>query len=93
VGQLTQASIISHFLCCSCFEANLNGEFYWPTDPREEFRGIIWEHWLGDVSLRRTELKVRSPGAITRTQDREVVDQNIELQPGTVRPLDIPEDP
>ena len=43
---------------CSCFESNLNGEYY--TQPWEhQYRGIIWEMWLGDYSLRATEIKVR----------------------------------
>ncbi|XP_063868844.1 uncharacterized protein LOC135104951 isoform X4 [Scylla paramamosain] len=42
----------------SCFESNLNGEYY--THPREhEYRGIIWEMWLGDYSLWATEIKIR----------------------------------
>lgn len=76
----------------SCFEANLNGEFYSATDPRDEFRGLIWEHWLGDVSLMKTEMKIRSR-VITRMQDPQFDDQSTEIQPEDVRPLDIPEDP
>lgn len=43
----------------SCFESNLNGEYH--TDPRDNdyYRGIIWELWLGDYSLRATEIKIR----------------------------------
>ncbi|XP_050736212.1 uncharacterized protein LOC127008350 isoform X2 [Eriocheir sinensis] len=42
----------------SCFESNLNGEYH--TRPSEhQYRGIIWEMWLGDYSLRATEMKVR----------------------------------
>ena len=35
----------------SCFEANLNGEYF--SDPKDNgyYRGIIWELWLGDYSL------------------------------------------
>jgi hypothetical protein len=86
-------SVISHFLCYSCFEANLNGEFYSATDPRDEFRGLIWEHWLGDVSLKKTEMKIRSPDVITRTQDPQFDDQDTDVHPDDVRPLHIPEDP
>ena len=37
--------------CFSCFEANLNGEYF--IDPKDNgyYRGIIWELWLGDYSL------------------------------------------
>jgi hypothetical protein len=76
------------FFSFSCFEANLNGEFYSATDSREEFRSIIWEHWLGDEPLKGTELKIRSPSMITRPQD-----QSAEMQPESVTPLNIPEDP
>ncbi|XP_071548106.1 uncharacterized protein [Panulirus ornatus] len=43
----------------SCFESNLNGEYH--KDPRDNdyYRGIIWELWLGDYSLRATEIKIR----------------------------------
>ena len=43
----------------SCFEANLNGEYF--NDPTDNgfFRGIIWEHWLGDYSLMETKLMIR----------------------------------
>ncbi|CAL4061335.1 unnamed protein product [Meganyctiphanes norvegica] len=43
----------------SCFESNLNGEYH--TDPKENdyYRGIIWELWLGDYSLKATEIKIR----------------------------------
>ena len=46
----------------SCFEANLNGEYH--TDPTGNgyFRGIIWELWRGDYSLRRAEMKIRPRG-------------------------------
>jgi hypothetical protein len=85
--------VVTHFLCYSCFEANLNGEFYSAKDPRDEFRGLIWELWLGDVSLKKTEMKIRSPGVITGTQDPQFDDQSTEVEPDDVRPLDIPEDP
>ncbi|XP_042218503.1 uncharacterized protein LOC121863773 isoform X7 [Homarus americanus] len=43
----------------SCFESNLNGDYH--TDPKDNdyYRGIIWELWLGDYSLRATEMKIR----------------------------------
>jgi hypothetical protein len=84
--------VISVCLCYSCFEANLNGEFYSAADSRDEFRGLIWEHWLGDVSLKRTEMKIKSPD-VTKIQDPEFEDRSAEVQPDGVRPLDIPEDP
>jgi hypothetical protein len=61
-------------------------------DSREAFRGLIWEHWLGDVSLKRTEMKIRSRD-LSRSQDPHFVDRSAEVQPEDVRPLDIPEDP
>jgi len=43
----------------SCFEANLNGEYF--SDPLDNgyYRGIIWELWLGDYSLKSAKMMVR----------------------------------
>ncbi|XP_023349359.1 angiopoietin-2 isoform X2 [Eurytemora carolleeae] len=43
----------------SCFESNLNGEYF--TNPAENgyYRGIIWELWLGDYSLRKSTMMIR----------------------------------
>ena len=43
----------------SCFEANLNGEYF--SDPTDNgyYRGIIWELWLGDYSLKETKMMIR----------------------------------
>ena len=43
----------------SCFEANLNGEYF--SDPTDNgyYRGIIWELWLGDYSLMETRMMIR----------------------------------
>jgi len=60
--------------------------------PREAFRGLIWEHWLGDVSLKRTEMKIRSRD-FTRNQDPEFDDSRAQNQLDDVRPLANPEDP
>nr|CAD7396818.1 unnamed protein product [Timema poppensis] len=45
----------------SCFESNLNGVYYSPGDEpsRDSYRGLIWEHWLGDNSLRASVMMVR----------------------------------
>nr|CAD7259982.1 unnamed protein product [Timema shepardi] len=45
----------------SCFESNLNGVYYSPGDEpsRDSYRGLIWEHWLGDHSLRASVMMVR----------------------------------
>ncbi|KAI9554401.1 fibrinogen and fibronectin [Daphnia sinensis] len=43
----------------SCFEANLNGEYHLNPIENDYFRGIIWELWRGDYSLRAAELKIR----------------------------------
>jgi len=59
---------------------------------REAFRGLIWEHWLGDVSLKRTEMKIRSSD-FTKNQDPDFDDRRAENQLDDVRPLAIPEDP
>lgn len=43
----------------SCFESNLNGEYHVDPNDNDYYRGIIWELWLGDYSLRATEIKIR----------------------------------
>ena len=51
----------------SCFEANLNGEYF--SDPTDNgyYRGIIWELWLGDYSLKETKMMIR-PAAFKPNQ-------------------------
>ena len=43
----------------SCFEANLNGEYFTEDEENGYYRGIIWELWLGDYSLKETKMMVR----------------------------------
>ncbi|XP_043283329.1 angiopoietin-related protein 7-like [Venturia canescens] len=43
----------------SCFEANLNGNYYTMDQYREPYRGIIWEHWRDDYSLKSTKMMIR----------------------------------
>ena len=50
-GQLRIVRKMFEHVMFSCFEANLNGEYF--IDPKDNgyYRGIIWELWLGDYSL------------------------------------------
>ena len=48
-----------HLLPVSCFESNLNGEYFVNPTDNEYFRGIIWELWKGDYSLRAARMMVR----------------------------------
>jgi len=43
----------------SCFESNLNGDYF--TNPLDNgyYRGIIWELWLGDYSLKSSTMMIR----------------------------------
>ncbi|XP_059094034.1 angiopoietin-related protein 3-like [Tigriopus californicus] len=43
----------------SCFEANLNGEYFEDPTANDYFRGIIWELWHGDYSLRSAKMMIR----------------------------------
>ncbi|XP_024942556.1 uncharacterized protein LOC107269500 isoform X2 [Cephus cinctus] len=43
----------------SCFEANLNGDYYIQNGPHDSFRGMIWEHWHGDYSLKSSKMMLR----------------------------------
>ncbi|KAG5871981.1 hypothetical protein JTB14_003106 [Gonioctena quinquepunctata] len=46
----------------SCFESNLNGIYHRKPDENSYFRGIIWEHWLENYSLKRTVMMVKPRG-------------------------------
>eukprot|EP00092_Neocalanus_flemingeri_P027836 GFUD01030219.1.p1 GENE.GFUD01030219.1~~GFUD01030219.1.p1 ORF type:complete len:765 (-),score=159.24 GFUD01030219.1:331-2625(-) len=43
----------------SCFESNLNGEYFLDPDDNGYYRGIIWELWLGDYSLKAAKMMIR----------------------------------
>jgi len=43
----------------NCFESNLNGEYHERPTENDYFRGIIWERWRGDYSLKKTQMMVR----------------------------------
>jgi len=43
----------------SCFEANLNGEYFSVNTDNGYYRGIIWELWLGDNSLKSAQMMIR----------------------------------
>ncbi|XP_017768499.1 PREDICTED: angiopoietin-related protein 7-like [Nicrophorus vespilloides] len=43
----------------SCFEANLNGMYRDVSEDAGYYGGIIWEPWLGNYSLKRSEMMVR----------------------------------
>ena len=43
----------------SCFESNLNGEYFSNPQSNGYYRGIIWELWLGDYSLKETRMMIR----------------------------------
>ncbi|CAG9768752.1 unnamed protein product [Ceutorhynchus assimilis] len=59
-----------------CFESNLNGVYYKKPHENDYFRGIIWEHWLGNYSLKKSLMMVRTSGSsqvsstkVTRFED------------------------
>lgn len=43
----------------SCFESNLNGEYHLNPEDNDYYRGLIWELWTGDYSLKATQMSVR----------------------------------
>ncbi|KAJ8961855.1 hypothetical protein NQ318_021472 [Aromia moschata] len=43
-----------------CFESNLNGIYYKRPHDNNYFRGIIWEHWLGNYSLKKSVMMIKS---------------------------------
>jgi len=44
----------------SCFESNLNGEYHENPLDNDYYRGIIWELWRGDYSLKSSKMMIRS---------------------------------
>ena len=42
----------------SCAESNLNG-IYFEEPTGHSYAGILWEHWLGDYSLKATRMMIR----------------------------------
>lgn len=55
----TEFLFIFFFFRLSCFEANLNGDYYQENSTHEPFRGVIWEHWRGDYSLKSSRMMLR----------------------------------
>ena len=58
--QLTLIVYFNSFLLFSCFEANLNGEYHDDPEDNDYYRGIIWELWKGDYSLKSAKMMIRS---------------------------------
>ena len=58
VSNLFLNSPLSSFLL-SCFESNLNGEYFLVGEDNGYYRGIVWELWLGDYSLKSAVMMVR----------------------------------
>ncbi|GJQ73785.1 hypothetical protein Trydic_g18725 [Trypoxylus dichotomus] len=56
----------------SCFESNLNGVYYRSPKTNEYFRGIIWEHWLGNYSLKKTVMMIKPTPKINENIDENV---------------------
>ena len=48
------------FFHYSCFESNLNGEYHENPLDNDYYRGIIWELWRGDYSLKSSKMMIRS---------------------------------
>ncbi|XP_066150555.1 angiopoietin-related protein 7-like isoform X2 [Euwallacea fornicatus] len=42
-----------------CFEANLNGVYYRNPTENKHFKGVIWELWLGNYSLKKSLMMVK----------------------------------
>ena len=50
---------LPHVILLSCFESNLNGEYFLVGEDNGYYRGIVWELWLGDYSLKSALMMVR----------------------------------
>ena len=42
-----------------CFEANLNGEYFDNPNSNGYYKGIIWESWRGNYSLKSARMMIR----------------------------------
>ena len=51
---------MTFFFHYSCFESNLNGEYHENPLDNDYYRGIIWELWRGDYSLKSSKMMIRS---------------------------------
>lgn len=59
---LSYSKLISSFSAVDpirCFESNLNGEYHTDPNDNDYYQGLIWELWLGDYSLRATQMKIK----------------------------------
>ena len=56
---LTEFVALPTIFVFSCFESNLNGEYFSNPQSNGYYRGIIWELWLGDYSLKETRMMIR----------------------------------
>ncbi|VEN49902.1 unnamed protein product [Callosobruchus maculatus] len=52
-----------------CFESNLNGVYHRKPNDNGYFRGIIWEHWLGNYSLKKSVMKVKAKGQVYTNEE------------------------
>jgi len=43
----------------SCFESNLNGEYHSNPVDNDHYKGLIWELWRGDYSLKSSKMMIR----------------------------------
>ena len=50
---------LPNVILLSCFESNLNGEYFLVGEDNGYYRGIVWELWLGDYSLKSAVMMVR----------------------------------
>ena len=50
---------LPYVILLSCFESNLNGEYFLVGEDNGYYRGIVWELWLGDYSLKSALMMVR----------------------------------
>ena len=59
VSNIFLESVFNGFSPFSCFESNLNGEYFLVGEDNGYYRGIVWELWLGDYSLKSALMMVR----------------------------------
>jgi len=70
----------------SCFESNLNGEYHSNPVDNGYYKGLIWELWRGDYSLKSSKMMIRPKQQQhhhhnvimkTHTSDNNSLDNNV----------------
>lgn len=54
----------------SCFESNLNGEYHSNPVDNGHYKGLVWELWKGDYSLKSSKMMIRPKQSLSEGEPR-----------------------